>query len=113
MSEPKFTPGPWEWYDYNHGDKSREDWIGILRGAFEIHGNPHKIGEVKFSALPQEQNFANARLIASAPDLYAALQASTELLRDYKGVCKSLTLPVDAMKAAVQIAANEAVLGGK
>lgn len=44
--------------------------------------------------------------------LRAALHASTELLCAYKGVCKSLGYDVDAAKCTIQIAANEAVLGG-
>lgn len=61
MSAPKFTPGPWafeKWFYGGHGYR-----IYSARGAHSIAGT---------SGHPYD--FANAQLIAAAPDLYAALE---------------------------------------
>lgn len=62
-TEAKATPGPWNVVDYRHGDSSQETWLGILNGAIEI----------KYSALPTEENHANAALIADSRNLLPAL----------------------------------------
>jgi hypothetical protein len=60
------TPGPWEWdAEPGHGVWVNAEDIGICRLDFD-------------SALTDAQYKANARLIAAAPDLLAALD---ELLR--------------------------------
>lgn len=71
----KHTPGPWEVHDYRNGDASAETWIGILKGAFDVDGKARQIGQFRFSALPTEENWANAYLMAAAPDLLAACKA--------------------------------------
>lgn len=62
----KFTPGPWKFYQL-HG----EDGLGYIRREDEDgkeiahHGDPDR---------SFQENVANARLIAAAPDMLAALR---------------------------------------
>ena len=61
------TPGPWP-YEFT-GDRKR---IVIGKGLVEgPHG--YEVAEVYSDDCPQEVALANARLIASAPDLFEAL----------------------------------------
>jgi hypothetical protein len=69
MSNTKFTPGPWE-VDRNNVHTAQiavihhclgNDWVEVW--------SPDAFGA------SEEMNEANARLIAAAPDLYAALVA--------------------------------------
>ena len=74
----KHTPGPWEIEEYlDFGD---EYWYGGNQG-FTIHAGPAVLGSTNKGDIPKAQ--ANARLIAAAPELLAALKAAkkyTELL---------------------------------
>lgn len=61
---PKFTPGPW----------SAKDW----RVCAGVYGPPNRFKFICDTATNaksrNEENAANARLIAAAPDLYAACE---------------------------------------
>lgn len=77
MSEAKFTPGPWELI------AEPELTVVIASGepridnkAFGVALIPHGDGA---NAIPWETKEANARLIAAAPDLLAACQATVEM----------------------------------
>lgn len=85
-TEPKFTPGPWTHYQ------------GNLRSEFptrinEIHaGLKHVVvawpGFDSSNITERREVTANARLIAAAPDLYAALTdmlAGWRYIRDHHG----------------------------
>lgn len=65
MSEKKFTPGPWSVVD---------DYSGYI----EVHGPSFKISAVLIATDLDEKDFQvctnDAALIASAPDLYDALE---------------------------------------
>ncbi len=65
MPEPKFTPGPWE-----TGIVDREN------NFWEIEGpNGEHIAQCHFcGGNLSETEFANARLIAAAPEMYELLQ---------------------------------------
>lgn len=71
MSEAKHTPGPW---------KSRRE----SAGAWKVGGGP--IGEypicTRLSTVEhmEEESYANARLIAAAPDLLEALEEAANAL---------------------------------
>jgi hypothetical protein len=68
MSESKFTPGPWEAVPEGH---RLSVWA---KGYGFVHTT--EVPEVNFRAT--ETANANARLIAAAPELLAALQALTD-----------------------------------
>lgn len=63
MLEPKWTPGPWNW-----------EFVSALGGTgghlYLIDSTGRKIGVCWGKA---EEKEANARLLAAAPELYAAL----------------------------------------
>lgn len=64
MTKPKYTPGPWR----NQGRCDvRQRCI-----VHEVGGGQRAIAEIYREALPEHD--ANARLIAAAPDLLAALR---------------------------------------
>lgn len=63
MSEAKHTPGPW-------------------RGDCEIIGNSRVVATTAWCSGFKEEDEANARLIAAAPDLLAALKRITAGLSD-------------------------------
>src|SRR5438477_10529904 len=68
-SQGKFTPGPWHVetvYDEGTSIAVRESAYGLFIAMVEPHDMEHA------------DAFANARLIAAAPDLLAALEAVTE-----------------------------------
>jgi hypothetical protein len=65
VSEPNFTPGPWTLTKFDQG--------------FMIHDADGNLVETVYTGE------ANARLIAAAPDLYAALKRSRALLSSLAG----------------------------
>jgi len=67
MSEAKFTPGPWWANEY--GIRDRGGFICALTWPSRYDGQQER------HAKETAQREADARLIAAAPDLYAALQA--------------------------------------
>ncbi|WP_431490931.1 hypothetical protein [Paraburkholderia fungorum] len=71
MSErAKHSPGPWSFEAICFDQK-----IGI-KGGVTAHGRPYTIAHVnRPGSAYADQDKANARLIAAAPDLVAALQA--------------------------------------
>lgn len=74
-SKTSATPGPWPW-EYT-GDGKR-----IVIGAGLVEGpNGYEVAEVYSDDCPQNVAEANARLIASAPNMRAALlKAHTALI---------------------------------
>lgn len=75
MSEAKFTPGPWAVED-PFGDslsivvgKETYDWRFVAHVHTDIEKGPAP------KPIGKAQMAANARLIAAAPDMYAALTA--------------------------------------
>lgn len=80
MSTARFTPGPW--YPGHLGDDStRCECRGIVSegyagGIAEVHVNNgiRSIADGGNDCPPRDEAAANMRLIAAAPDLYAALR---------------------------------------
>lgn len=76
------TPGPWKVHHYSHINK--EQWLGILNGAFDIThngaSNPAVVACSKYSVMSAEENLANANLMAAAPDLLEACKAAKKYL---------------------------------
>ncbi len=62
---PKHTPGPWHYFPDDHD-------------GFEGPSVQSGFGLVVYTLEPGEENEANARLIAAAPDLLAALRYMVE-----------------------------------
>lgn len=67
------TPGPWKALDLD----SRTDIDRTIEARTSVHNNPRSIARVYGQgalARPDPVSLANARLIAAAPDLLAALE---------------------------------------
>lgn len=73
------TPGPWEVVRHFHIDG--ELWLSVNQHA-DAHGMKEWVAEVKYLTTEPERQLANARLIAAAPDLLAALKLYVEHFRD-------------------------------
>lgn len=71
--EEKHTPGPWE---------LRPDEMGGLSSLIYPAGEDHPVAAVTASYSGDGMRLANARLIAAAPDLLAALDMARTLLVD-------------------------------
>ena len=71
----KWTPGPW----FAVNDGSAAEPMMMVKAA-RIAGRPprHEVAIVATGDSPQEMENANARLIAAAPDLVAALRDIAE-----------------------------------
>jgi Asp/Glu/hydantoin racemase len=70
MTTTQHTPGPW-----TQGDDNPLSIYGKYTNVATVHGT-HATG-----ARTEEEARANARLIAAAPDLLAALQEATMVLK--------------------------------
>lgn len=75
MSEPKWTPGPWE----------RDTSSGV---AFGIKGKGGKlvVNWRGLSAPMSDQGQGNSHLIAAAPDLYHCLKSIVEIIERDSGL---------------------------
>lgn len=102
MSETKHTPGPWS------ADDESANSITI-RAASK---SAHKLGQEVASVVNDEgfkltpTMWANARLIAAAPDLYAALSSMTDQMQQFSDAehvlgCEHL---IKAARAALALA---------
>jgi len=89
MSQAKHTPGPWEWSDkYRTADSERNTWSLLGDGGYGIlscdgdENSPQSLGK---------SGAANARLIAAAPELLAALvEAASGYSEFSEGDCEIL-----------------------
>ena len=90
MNEPKFTPGPWNVIDC---------------AGLEVEADGISICEI-WQRGDEDQEQANARLIAAAPCLLAALQACNEALSYMSEYDIPITLP-EQVKAALKKATGE------
>jgi hypothetical protein len=80
----KHTPGPWAIEQFAHPYGRHEDRTITRRLA---NGNPFRIGRAYNIAGPEETD-ANARLIAAAPELLAALEiAERRIVELCRAVC--------------------------
>jgi hypothetical protein len=78
-AEPSFTPGPWSACDFegiwvSGPDGSQNVVCDIVARKYENH-------EDDSSAVFTDEDYANARLIAAAPALYAAAQRALGFLQ--------------------------------
>ena len=81
MSEAKHTPGPWE-FGPNHSSTGLAGQL-VVRPAGEF---PHGEWVADVGSMYDDHREANARLIAAAPELLAALQEVTMVLDRIFGV---------------------------
>ena len=76
--ETKHTPGPWNAYDFTLPKTETLVKVGIDCGKFP---NGHEIGSAYGHS--EEEAFANAKLIAAAPDLLSKLKEALEAIEWY------------------------------
>ncbi|MQU56298.1 hypothetical protein GHO26_00690 [Pseudomonas helleri] len=81
MSESKFTPGPWGIQD-DHGKR----WIETITGNDDTIAEIHRRRD-KGSVYSCDEALANAKLIASAPCLLAALVSARDDLKAILPMC--------------------------
>lgn len=88
MSETKFTEGPW----------SVEEELGNIFVA-SLSGTVAKVGPC--SNTQDDEDRANARLIAAAPELLNACQAALRSLQCVNEQIEGLDLPLSDIEAAI------------
>jgi hypothetical protein len=71
MSDIQITKGPWE-VCFDHPDEDTRASLAFIRPRGEVYGG-EEIADI-FCCGGDTEREANARLIAAAPDLYAALE---------------------------------------
>lgn len=77
MTKATYTPGPWTalWSKYDEGVVIVQAGMPSMRVLARFDGDGDG---------PDEQSLADARLIAAAPDMLAALKAAREELEQYE-----------------------------
>jgi hypothetical protein len=97
------TPGPWKFT----GENQNHDFDRSIISFTKIYKNPRAIARVYgggVSAKPDDENIANARLIAAAPDLLFELEAIVEQLDSWFELGNSASEPPDTAEAKTLIA---------
>lgn len=82
---PGFTPGPWKWSESN--GPSRD--MPVLHGAGGLEVMDFGDSETYYPTAGSPPDKADARLIAAAPDLYAALHDLLVENDNYEGCPRS------------------------
>ena len=82
------TPGPWK-------VRKNEPWV-----IAKAYGNMKSVVHLNYSADPSEEQRANARLIAAAPDLLEALKLMLEDARHDRVTVEVFNQTVDAIAKA-------------
>ena len=73
------TPGPWTFYELTESRVTgKSDGLGYIRPLTAQDFDNREIAHHGDSQRSREENIANARLIAAAPDLLDALWVCTE-----------------------------------
>lgn len=96
MTQATHTPGPWEAHTYGDKSVSVRHYLGM--------GLNQPVCEMHPGKTPAERN-ANARLIAAAPELLAALE---EMTATFGWQAPNANPAVDASIAAARAAINKA-----
>ena len=99
MSEAQFTPGPWSVDDYGAGQRI------VVKGRKGFSGD-YRIADAHFSSTLADcvrvgEMQANARLIAAAPDLFAALTRLESVTRILPSSMDEPDSPLDQARAAL------------
>lgn len=97
--EPDYTPGPWEWRDYDTDELVLDFSLGgaSLRAVKEYPGRYFNL-PVFILEGPVAINEANARLIAAAPEMLEALR---EVISDSPYVNRIHPEQVGAIKRVI------------
>ena len=81
MSEPNFTPGPWEFdVELRWVNQPGEQEVHGAWNVYPVDDCDHIIATVNHVYPDRNTCRCNARLLAAAPDLYAALEECAESL---------------------------------
>ena len=101
---PKFTPGPWEFdVEIHWVNQPGEQEVNGAWEVYPVEDCDHIIATVNHVYPDRDTCRYNARLIAAAPEMYAALKLAIEAMRapldDWKGVVERKAL--DASNAAL------------
>lgn len=98
MSDAKHTPGPWE-ANYTTVDGAIVRW----HISSQKHGSAYPVCEHMIESAPESsEQIANARLIASAPDLLAAcLMVANKLTGHHRPTTADLNEMQSAVNAAI------------
>lgn len=103
MSEPKWTPGPWECVI---GAANTSERLVVQTATPRTKGRHYAVARCYANLAGDSPH--NARLIAAAPELYAALAELVEEIETDGGVDTSCWPILDAGKAALAKARGEA-----
>jgi len=111
MSETKFTPGPWvtkqngRYIDCDgwHAEDANSSMSGFV-GVSDEYGNVAALVVESIGGVQEEQQEANASLIAAAPEMYAALKEVADLIVE-SGM--DLTFDLDSIQEALAKARGE------
>lgn len=95
MSERKWTPGPWE---TERGDRR---WRVSINGQ-NWEGLAKVVVRMEHDQTDREDGWANARLIAAAPELYEALRDVESLVVSYCGNGSDLHITVKKALASAE-----------
>ncbi len=96
MTNTKHTPAPWYFEPYSD---ERGTSYGYVIGARKLRSIAVTTG--KAGSCLQDENEANARLIAAAPELLAALQAYQAHYNAMETFPHSVNHPYELAKAAI------------
>lgn len=91
MTDTKWTPGPWEFFegeDNEYHGKIRDDILGTIVANDWHIARIWDFNDADNAATEECQ--ANAHLIAAAPELYEALEANMQLVHALTGATDDL-----------------------
>lgn len=77
----QWTPGPWALASSDDPIRNRGAGLVIVAPARVRPNKGRKVGEASLAYRSSHEAFANARLIAAAPDLYRALEWCVDTLK--------------------------------
>ncbi|RWO20708.1 hypothetical protein [Mesorhizobium sp.] len=105
-SETKHTPGPWA-IDPTYLSEVQTPDDKTIASCWHAHAEGRTVSITGVLECSLEESAANARLIAAAPDLLAALEAAEELYR--KGLMAASNELIDRVRDLRRAAIAKAV----
>ena len=102
MSTMKYTPGPWRIavWDYLKAEEPRKDLV-IQNDTNRIAVLDWDEGKENPYTIPEPQAMANARLIAAAPRMLAAIKSVVDLYENNPDDLETLDQGVILLRAAI------------
>ena len=98
MSEATHTPGKWVFGDWVNNKRKKVDGAGWIE-VWTVSKNGEK--SLPFVSCRHQDEFANARLIAAAPDLLSDLRKAATTLRQYERLHRAKNTDESTAKANV------------